>query len=155
MPYCPRGTNILDSFDGCGFSCPSGLEPSTQDDSYCVRTSCPPLSTVDENDNAVCWKNVTVKINNCETGFTEWTPNECYKDCPPNYHENGQTCIKPSVKRRTTSLECGPFQILNGNKCNLSPYVLIIIFIILLIILGVYIFLKNYHYQKLPSYLTP
>ena len=158
MPYCPRGTNILESYDGCGYPCQSGLVISTQDDSYCVRNTCPQDSTVDVNDNAVCWKSSVLKTgSDCQPGFTEWTPNDCYKDCPSTYHENGQTCIKPSVRRRTTSLECGFFQILNGNKCYLSPYFFIILFILLLISLGVYIIVKNYKstQQLLPSYLVP
>ena len=139
LPTCPRGTTLLESYDECGFPCSAGYEPTSQDDLYCVGTVCSESSTVDVNDNVLCWKDFEAKVGtNCDTGTTEWTPGQCYVDCPPTFHDNGQSCIKPTLKRRTASLVCNYFFTLNGANCELSTT---IIFSIALIIFLLFAFM--------------
>jgi len=130
MPSCPRGSVLLQSSTLCGLPCSSGQVVYEIDDGYCVTASCPPQMTPDTADNSTCWKTPVSKGNNlsCSAGYTEWLPGNCYIDCPVGYRENGQSCLIPTLKRRTVQPVCPVLFSLEGDSCNASPILLLIIF---------------------------
>lgn len=123
---CPEGTKKLDDSTECGYECAPGLDVFTNNDTYCVPTLCPAGTTQDLGDNSLCIKGTpTTKTpgGDCLIGFTEWTPTKCYADCPPQYRENGTSCIKTLSKRRTTGIDCGVALFTwNGSYCEPNFY---------------------------------
>lgn len=134
-PGCPYGTVLLKNYTLCGYPCDSGKEPFLNDDSLCVRADCPIGTWEDDGDNSICYKTGVPLVSGfCATGLTEWS-GKCYSDCPQQYRENGVTCLKPKVKRRTTTPTCGAFYYFAEDGCYPSSLLSFLVFLALFYII--------------------
>jgi hypothetical protein len=135
QPSCPRGTELLNSYTSCGYSCETGYVILSIDDSYCVGSHCPPSSTIDTSNNSLCWKISIPKNGPCPDGYTAWTPTACYADCPVGFRENGQSCILPTIKRKIILPTCPYLFNLIGDTCQPSNFIYFLIIVLVLLLM--------------------
>jgi hypothetical protein len=153
QPTCPRGSYLLSSYTICGYSCGSGNVTLYTDDSFCVGQSCPSQTNIDAGDNSVCWKVPTPKVGTCPTGTTEWTPNQCYTDCPAGFRENGRSCLIPTVKRRITQPVCSFLFSLQGDTCQ-PTYFFVLLCLSAVIFVGFAFYSKSCRIPQEVQYVT-
>ena len=139
MTKCPNGSTPLKDAVGCGFDCAPGQNILTNNDAFCVSSLCPQLTVQSVDDNSTCFKTPMNKTgSDCPVRYSEWTAGQCYPDCPPQYRENGTSCIKIPTKRPSTGYDCGFFTVWSGSRCEANFYfniaVALSVFIILPII---------------------
>lgn len=106
---CPVGFTL--SGRTCYSVCPSGTTAYDDYPEYCVSTLPCPIGTVEDLSGLACTKVEPVGVeplvgSACETGYTEWTANTCYINCPQYFNENGLDCRKRAVLRRVANPTC-------------------------------------------------
>lgn len=123
-PSCPNNT-ILQS-DGCYDECPVGSSPSVTYANLCISTIACPSGTDVDTTGLACTKvsrdsGWVPKVGeSCDTGYTEWAPNTCYKNCPNDFLENAFDCRKITTERQVQPAVCEiGTRFVNGN-CELE-----------------------------------
>jgi len=132
QPICARGCTYVQGSCYCG--CPTNTIVANEDPTKCypiVGCTATPDLLSDPVFDLVCNK-VGVPIGTgCAAGYTQWRTGYCYVDCPPQYLENGLTCIKKSVGRQLGVPRCrSSLMWYDGIECSYNPLAIFILFFI-------------------------
>lgn len=123
-PSCPLST-VLQA-DGCFSSCPNGTASSSVYTNLCVSTLACPIGTDLDSTGLACTKvsrdaGWVVKTGDvCDTGYTEWAANTCYKNCPSTFMENAFDCRKITSQRTRYDPQCEIGTRFANGKCELE-----------------------------------
>lgn len=124
----------------CLGQCINYTQEMNSDPYSCVSViSCPGGTTQDPVFENICNKIATPPTNGtCPSGYSLWTPNNCYIDCTSLYQETGLTCLKKTVQKTISLPTCSNFfTIFNDGKCitNYSYFITAGIFLFILFVL--------------------
>jgi len=126
--------------DGLCFSaCPPDTLPLTSNPEYCVTLTPCQAGTLEDATGTACVKVAPLGITSltsfsCPTGYTQWTPAECYINCNAFFLENATECKRKLIARRTAEPWCSSFLYsVQGTSCALNVGAL------LLLLLGIFV----------------
>lgn len=138
---CLDGTTLIGT--RCYYACPAGTVPLLTDPNYCVADiTCPSETMLQDSVNQNLCLKVSVAPTNgtCPSGYTKWSTNICYVDCPSYLTENGNTCGKRVTSRQSVSPQCGNswfYDYVNGS-CVVS-FVGVLTFILIAVVIVVFL----------------
>jgi hypothetical protein len=132
-PTCPPGFTLTGRT--CYSTCVSGTTAYADSPEYCVSTLPCPVGTIEDLSGLACTKVEPVgrqelSGTSCPEGYTEWTTDMCYINCPTYFYENGLDCRKRATLRRVASPTCNNWflYVNDSGLCVLNPwYVLLVV----------------------------
>lgn len=150
---CPVNTTL--SVDACYGPCPAGMATNALYRKLCASTAeCPAGSAVDVTGLA-CEKTVTgsgivakPEEGGCPVDYTEWSANNCYKNCPTTFLENGFDCRKKTILRESFVPQCSMLTSFNNGMCQFDYYGLVIV--IVTVFVARYYFTRRLHKPDFP-----
>lgn len=136
------GTGTLESDGLCYQSCASGTLQSIEDPTTCYRPlACPADTTASGVFPQQCVKTaipIAAGATSCSVGYTRWTANTCYVNCPNTFQDLGSSCFMPGFARSSFSPRCQNFLFTLGpdRLCAVNYALLISLVICALIVAG-------------------
>lgn len=129
---CPPNYELIGRT--CYSICVSGTTSYTDSPEYCVSTLPCPVGTVEDLSGLACTKveptgKEALVGSACPDGYTEWTTDMCYINCPTYFYENGLDCRKRATLRRTTNASCSNFlySVNDSGDCTLDPWYIVLL----------------------------
>jgi len=145
IPFCPSGYEFLQST--CLSNCAAGTVVATSNPFVCVSTLSCPVGTNPDGSGLSCVKVAPTGVQTatggvCPEGYTLWSSNTCYINCPVGFYENGTECARVVFPRDTEDPSCSAlFTSLKNDRCVVNgwPIFLFLALFALLILLIVLI----------------
>jgi hypothetical protein len=125
-PNCPSGYSLVQGT--CLTNCANGTVVVPSNTKVCVSSISCSTGTIPDGTGLSCLKVAPIGVQSatggsCSTGYTLWSSNTCYINCPSGFFENGTECARVVYPRSSEDPTCsGLFVTLSNDKCVASGW---------------------------------